>query len=123
MGARPGDGMANHHLVPEELIKSTQFKSLFGRLKKIGWDPDGASNGIFLPGSKDLAQVTGMPGHWSNHGQYTEAVKNKLVKLNNNLGSLTDIDLALGVKNIQTWAAQGLEGGLFKLDSMTGRLL
>ncbi|WP_241668649.1 AHH domain-containing protein [Pseudomonas sp. Sample_16] len=62
---------------------------MFGRLKKIGWDPDGASNGIFLPGSKDLAKTTGMPGHWSNHGQYTEAVKNKLVKLNNNLNSLT----------------------------------
>jgi RHS repeat-associated protein len=123
MGARTGDGMANHHLIPEELIKSTQFKKMFGRLNKIGWDPDGASNGIFLPGSKDLAKTTGMPGHWSNHGQYTEAVKNKLVKLNNNLNNLTDIDLALGVKNVQTWAAQGLEGGLFKLDAITGRLL
>ncbi|WP_241155818.1 AHH domain-containing protein, partial [Pseudomonas viridiflava] len=91
--------MANHHLVPEELIKSPQFKTMFGRLKKIGWDPDGASNGIFLPGSKDLAQTTGMPGHWSSHGQYAEAVKNKLVRLNNNLGSLTYIDLVLGVKN------------------------
>nr|WP_195757157.1 RHS repeat-associated core domain-containing protein [Pseudomonas syringae] len=123
MGAKPGDGMANHHLVPEELIKSPQFKTMFGRLKGIGWNPDGASNGIFLPGSKNLAQTTGMPGHWSNHGQYTEAVKNKLVKLNNNLGSLTDIDLALGVKNIQAWASQGLENGLFKIDTITGRLL
>ncbi|WP_216818506.1 AHH domain-containing protein, partial [Pseudomonas amygdali] len=123
MGAKPGDGMANHHLLPEELIKSPQFKTMFGRLKGIGWNPDGASNGIFLPGSKNLAQTTGMPGHWSNHGQYTEAVKNKLVKLNNNLGSLTDIDLALGVKNIQTWASQGLENGLFKIDAITGRLL
>jgi len=26
MEAKSGDGMANHHLVPEELIKSTQFK-------------------------------------------------------------------------------------------------
>ena len=51
MGARKGDGMANHHLVPEGLIKSAQFKSMFTRIKKIGWDPDGASNGIFLPGS------------------------------------------------------------------------
>ncbi|MEE3936626.1 RHS repeat-associated core domain-containing protein [Pseudomonas viridiflava] len=123
MGHRSGDGMANHHLVPEELIKSPQFKTMFGRLKKIGWDPDGASNGIFLPGSKDLAQTTGMPGHWSSHGQYTEAVKNKLVRLNNNLGSLTDMDLALGVKNIQSWASQGLENGIFKVDSITGRLL
>ncbi|MEE4928025.1 RHS repeat-associated core domain-containing protein, partial [Pseudomonas alliivorans] len=123
MGHRSGDGMANHHLVPEELIKSPQFKTMFSRLKKIGWDPDGASNGIFLPGSKDLAQTTGMPGHWSSHGQYTEAVKNKLVRLNNNLGSLTDIDLALGVKNIQSWASQGLENGIFKVESITGRLL
>ncbi|SFO31626.1 RHS repeat-associated core domain-containing protein [Pseudomonas syringae] len=123
MGAKPGDGMANHHLLPEELIKIPQFKTMFGRLKVIGWNPDGASNGIFLPSSKNLAQTTGMPGHWSNHGQYTEAVKNKLVKLNNNLGSLTDIDLALGVKNIQAWASQGLENGLFKIDDITGRLL
>ncbi|MDH0744733.1 RHS domain-containing protein, partial [Pseudomonas sp. GD03842] len=123
MGARAGDGMANHHLIPESLIKSAQFKALFGRLKKIGWDPDGASNGVFLPGSKNLAQTTQIPGHWSSHGQYTEAVKNKLVTLNNNLGRLTDMDLALGVKHIQQWASQGLENGLFKLDSLTGRLL
>ncbi|EGH27170.1 hypothetical protein PSYMO_39060 [Pseudomonas amygdali pv. mori str. 301020] len=45
------------------------------------------------------------------------------MKLNNNLGSLTDIDLALGVKNIQAWASQGLENGLFKIDAITGRLL
>ncbi len=33
------------------------------------------------------------------------------------------MDLALGVKNIQTWAAQGLESWLFKLDTVTGRPL
>ncbi|VVO61699.1 hypothetical protein PS838_00826 [Pseudomonas fluorescens] len=115
MGARPGDGMANHHLVPEELIKSAQFKSMFGRLKKIGWDPDGASNGIFLPGSKDLAKSTGLPGHWSSHGQYTEAVKNKLVKLNNNLGGLTDMDLALGVKKFKPGPVRGLRAGCSSL--------
>ncbi|WP_256576410.1 AHH domain-containing protein [Pseudomonas sp. KK4] len=48
---------------------------MFGRLKNIGRDLDGPSNGIFLPETKDLAQTTGMPGHWSNHVQCTEAVK------------------------------------------------
>ncbi|MBF7142708.1 AHH domain-containing protein [Pseudomonas sp. LY10J] len=115
--------MANHHLIPEELMKSAQFKALFLRLKKIGWESDGASNGMFLPGSKILAKKIDMPGHWSNHRQYTEAVKNKMMVLNKNSGSLTDIDLALGVKNIQHWASQGLEKGLFKVHSVTGRLL
>jgi len=115
MGAKSGDGMANHHLLPEELIKSTQFKRMFGRLKNIGRDLDGPSNGIFLPGTKDLAQTTGMPGHCSNHVQCTEAVKNALIKLNNNLSSLNDMDLALGAKDIQTWAAQGLKVGYLSL--------
>ncbi|WP_267924910.1 AHH domain-containing protein [Pseudomonas sp. HN11] len=78
MGAREGDGIANHHLIPEELIKHKEFGKMFSRLKKIGWDPDGASNGAFLPGSKDLAAKTQLPGHWSNHNKYTDAVRDRL---------------------------------------------
>ncbi|MFJ4065893.1 RHS repeat-associated core domain-containing protein [Pseudomonas sp. NPDC089996] len=123
MGARKGDGMANHHLIPEELIKSAQFKSIFMRLRKMGWDPDGASNGIFLPASKGLAEKVRAPGHWSNHSQYTEMVKGKVSILNKQSSSLSDLDLALGIKHIQRWAASNLESGGFNIDTVTGRLL
>ena len=64
-----------------------------------------------------------MPGHWSNHNQYTEMVKNKLSVLNKQSSSLSDMDLVLGVKRIQQWAASNLESGGFKVDGITGRLL
>lgn len=120
MGARVGDGMANHHLIPEELMKDKQFKNIFDRLKNIGWHGDNASNGIFLPGSKDLSSKIGMPGHWSNHNQYTAAVRSKLVQLSKQTAHLNDISLALKKKDIQHWATAGLENGAFKVDSITG---
>ncbi|KJV35877.1 RHS repeat-associated core domain-containing protein [Pantoea sp. SM3] len=123
MGARSGDGMANHHLIPEELMKDKNFKSIFERLRKIGWDGDGASNGIFLPGSRELAGQIGLPGHWSNHNQYTAAVRGRLTQLASQANRMSDSQLALGVKNIQNWATNGLESGMFKIDSTTGRLL
>jgi len=43
---------------------------LFDNAKKSGWDGDAASNGIFLPGDKDLAKTLDLPGHWSNHRNY-----------------------------------------------------
>ncbi|PHM73081.1 RHS repeat-associated core domain-containing protein [Xenorhabdus kozodoii] len=123
MGARARDGMANHHLIPEELIKNKEYGVVFDRLKKIGWNGDGASNGIFLPGTKDLADKIGIPGHWSNHNKYTAQVEEKLIKLAENANKLSDIQLALGVKKIQDWARNGLENGLFKVDPNTGRLI
>ncbi|APG20394.1 type IV secretion protein Rhs [Kosakonia radicincitans] len=123
MGARSGDGMANHHLIPEELIKDKNFKPIFERLRKIGWNGDGASNGIFLPGSQDLAGKIGLPGHWSNHNQYTAAVRGRLTQLASQASRMSDTQLALGVKNIQDWASKGLESGMFKIDPNTGRLL
>ncbi|MEZ6975954.1 RHS repeat-associated core domain-containing protein [Aeromonas sp. S14(2024)] len=123
MGARVGDGMANHHLIPEELMKDKQFKSIFDRLKKIGWHGDNASNGIFLPGNQDLSGKIGLPGHWSNHNQYTAAVRTKLAQLSKQAAHLSDTSLALKIKEIQGWAATGLENGVFKVDPITGRLL
>lgn len=52
IAARSGDGMANHHLIPEEVPKNPQYARIFDKLKTIRIDGDGASNGIFLPGSK-----------------------------------------------------------------------
>ncbi|USP08335.1 AHH domain-containing protein [Aeromonas dhakensis] len=115
--------MANHHLIPEELMKDKQFKSIFDRLKKIGWHGDNASNGIFLPGNQDLSGKIGLPGHWSNHNQYTAAVRTKLAQLSKQAAHLSDTSLALKIKEIQGWAATGLENGVFKVDPITGRLL
>ena len=125
MGARSGDGMANHHLIPKQLMNSPRFAAMFDRLKQMGFDPDGAGNGTFLPGSQDLAQKIGMPGHWSNHGQYTAEIESRLTALNRLFQSnqISDTSLAIGIKNIQNWAAQGLENGRFVVDQITGRLL
>jgi hypothetical protein len=121
MGARAGDEMANHHLIPEELVKNPAFKSMFSRMKGMGWDPDGASNGIFLPGNEGMADATGLPGHWSNHPEYTGSVRNQLSTLNQQAPNLTDTQLALGMNGIQNSAREGLLSGNFATNN-AGRL-
>ena len=126
MGAKTGDGMSNHHLIPEELMKRPDFSAMFKKLKSMGFDGDGASNGTFLPGSSKLAMQLGQPGHWSNHSQYTQAIEGRLQGLNQlwQRGRLSDIDLPLGIKNIQNWAENALQKNqLFNVDPITGRLL
>ena len=125
MGARSGDGMANHYFIPEELMKHKAYEKLFSRLKAIGFDGDGAPNGIFLPGSQSLAKTLGLPGHWSSHRLYTEAVNRKLTDVNRVFlaGRLTDTQLALGIGKIQSFAREGLESGKFVIDQVTSRLL
>ncbi|MBS5774950.1 MAG: AHH domain-containing protein [Enterobacter cloacae] len=78
---------------------------------------------IFLPGSRELADNIGLPGHWSNHNQYMAAVRSRLTQLVSQANRMSDTQQALGIKNIQDWASKGLESGIFKIDPNTGRLL
>ncbi len=125
MGATRGDGMANHHLIPEELLKHGDYQKMFNRLRSIGFDGDGPSNGMFLPGSERMAKLLAMPGHWSGHSHYTNQIRRQLDHLNNmfKCWRLSDMQLALGIKAIQRSAVDGLEQGKFLLDQVTGRLL
>jgi RHS repeat-associated protein len=122
MGARSGDGMANHHLIPEELMKVPSFQPMFNRLKSMGFNGDGASNGIFLPGKEAVKNID-LPGHWTNHKVYTTAVREKLQRLSQLAPSLSDTQLVLGIKNVQDWARAGLQNGTFKVNPATGGLL
>jgi RHS repeat-associated protein len=125
MGAKTGDGMANHHLIPEELMKDGRFAAMFQRLKSMGFNPDGAANGKFLPGSTELAKILEQPGHWSSHSNYTQAIEQRLLRLNAAFqrNALGDTQLALGIRDIQIFADNGLESGIFKIDPSTWRLL
>ncbi len=123
MGARVGDDMANHHLIPEELLKDKRYAGLFENAKKSGWDGDAASNGIFLPDNKDLAKTLDLPRHWSSHRNYTESIKSDLHVLNEQFrrGKLSDMDVVLGLGDIQRRAGSGLEVGTFSAGK-NGRL-
>ncbi|NJP02888.1 hypothetical protein HBH25_18760, partial [Pseudomonas sp. hsmgli-8] len=125
MGDKKGDGMANHHLIPEELMKAPAYSKMFNKLRSMGFNRDGASNGIFLPGSSDLAKKVDLPGHWSNHAAYTKAVNSELASLNAafKANRLSDTQLVLGIGKIQLNAKNGLESGKFATDLLTGRLL
>jgi RHS repeat-associated protein len=122
MGARAGDGMANHHLIPEEIMKAQDYRKMFVRLKSMGFNGDGASNGIFLP-DKTSVKTVALPGHWSNHNAYTSAIESKVRTLSEMAPNLSDTQLVLGVKKIQDWARAGLQDGIFKVDTASGRLL
>lgn len=78
-----------------------------------------------MPGSKNLTQRIDLPGHWSNHGQYTAAIESKVSRLNDffEAGVLSDTQLALGIGKIQNFAREGLEANKFVVDAVTGRLL
>lgn len=56
--------------IPEEIMKKPRYAKMFNKLRSMGFDDDGASNGIFLPDSKNLTQKIDLPGHWSSHAQY-----------------------------------------------------
>ena len=124
MGARRGDEMANHHLMSEEIMKDSEFKELFANAKSSGFNGDGASNGIFLPGNQGLAEQTGLPGHWSNHSQYTDAIRTNVSALNDQFqaGKLSDTQVVLGLGKIQSGARTGLESGAFSVNPTTGKL-
>ncbi|WP_149036729.1 AHH domain-containing protein, partial [Pseudomonas syringae group genomosp. 7] len=71
-------------------------------------NPNGPSNGIELPRTKALANTLDLPGHWSNHANYSSLVESDVAKLNTafRAGRLSDMDLALGLKSIQNkWRA------------------
>ncbi|KPG94942.1 hypothetical protein AEQ67_22650, partial [Pseudomonas sp. RIT-PI-q] len=125
MGAKTGDGMANHHLIPEELMKAPAYSQMFKKLKSMGFNGDGASNGIFLPGKSELAKQIDLPGHWSSHSAYTKAVNAELSNLNAafKANRLSDTQLALGIGKVQQVAREGLESGKYAVDQITGRLL
>ena len=125
MGARKGDGMANHHLIPEEIMKKPRYAKMFNKLRSMGFSDDGASNGIFLPGSKKLTEKIDLPGHWSNHAKYTKVVETKVSALNDafRAGKVSDTQLVLGIGKIQNFARENLMNNNFVVDAVTGRLL
>ena len=49
MGDRPRDGMANHHLIPEQLMKDPIYGAMFKRLKSFGFDGAGLRMEYFFP--------------------------------------------------------------------------
>ncbi|WP_063613826.1 RHS repeat-associated core domain-containing protein, partial [Pseudomonas sp. ICMP 10191] len=125
MGDRPHDGMSNHHLVPEQLMKRNEYKRMFDKLESMGFNKDGASNGMFLPDNPQLAKTLDLPGHWTNHKLYTGAIKPDLDRLNKTFlsGKLTETQLALGMGQVQRLAREGLENGKYAIDTITGRLM
>nr|WP_269632142.1 RHS repeat-associated core domain-containing protein [Pelomonas sp. BJYL3] len=119
LGGRKGDCHEAHHLIPEEVMKDPQYKSMFDRLKSMGFDPDGAGNGIHLPANETLAQQTGLPGHWSSHDQYTQSIKSRVDQLFRSWqrGQVSDTQLALGVKDIQRRAKDDISSGRVQVNS------
>jgi RHS repeat-associated protein len=101
LGMKPNDMHAAHHVIPEEVIK--KYPAMFDKAKSFGFNPDGPSNGIELPRTKSLAKTLHLPGHWSNHVDYSLLVESDVSKLNAafRTGRLSDMDLALGLKAIQ----------------------
>jgi len=113
LGGRKGDCYQAHHLIPEEVMNDPQYKSMFDKLKSMGFDPDGAGNGILLPANETLAQQSGLPGHWSSHDQYTTNIKGDVDTLFRDwkAGKVSDTQLALGTKDIQRRGKNNIETG------------
>ncbi|MFC3552142.1 RHS repeat-associated core domain-containing protein, partial [Lysobacter cavernae] len=111
LGGRARDAHQAHHLIPEEVMKKPQYKRMFDRLKTMGFEPDGANNGIHLPDNEALARVKNLPGHWSSHPTYNSAVDAMVDNLNHayRTGRLSDTQLALGIRDIQRQTRNAIE--------------
>ncbi|WP_071059285.1 AHH domain-containing protein [Pelistega sp. MC2] len=114
--------MQAHHLIPEQLIRDPRYKDLFTRLKNIGWDGDDAANGILLPGKKLKSNGSPLPGHWSNHKQYTKDISKYLDIVDKRKEQWDDDTLLAAIRTIQENARCGLVHGGFATDSR-GRLI
>jgi len=117
LGGRTNDCFQAHHLIPEEVMNDPTYKTMFDKLKNMGFDPDGAGNGIHLPDSELLAKQTGLPGHWSSHDVYTEGINLKVERLYDAFkkNKATDMQLILGIKEIQNEARNDIISGKVRL--------
>jgi len=77
IGAVTGDGMENHHLIPEEVWKENQ--SFFDDL---GLNMDGKSNGRLVAGSESKRIANGdNVYHRGSHPQYSNHARSRVAKI------------------------------------------
>lgn len=103
-------------------MKDPRFAKMFARLRGMGFEGDGAANGIFLPGDRQLAAQTGLPGHWTQHPAYSADIESQVAALNRAAPGLSDTQLVLGMRQIQDNAAEGLMNGKYAIDPIAGAL-
>jgi hypothetical protein len=77
IGATPGDGLENHHLITQEVWKNNQ--SMFDHL---GLDKDDAFNGRKVAGSESTrVQLGDAVYHRGSHPQYSNHVASKVTQI------------------------------------------
>jgi hypothetical protein len=64
-----------HHLVPDELVRTTELGQA---ARKAGYNLDRSENLIGLAKSAEAKLTPDEIGHWTNHPEYTTAVKERL---------------------------------------------
>lgn len=72
-------GFQRHHLIPVNLIMRPAFGPLFTSVATVGFDPRNfLANGVWLPATELMAEVTGLPLHRGPHRQYDQLVADGL---------------------------------------------
>lgn len=92
-------GYQAHHIIPKELWNHPA-------LRKIGYDIDKATNGIFLRKVDD--GISTMARHQGNHDGYTQVIRDALNKID--LDQSGDV-ITKQIEDIQKIARNGLENG------------
>jgi hypothetical protein len=64
-----------HHLIPDELVRTTELGQA---ARKAGYNLDRSENLIGLAKSAEAKLTPDEIGHWTNHPEYTTAVKERL---------------------------------------------
>jgi hypothetical protein len=64
-----------HHLVPDELVRTTEIGQA---ARRAGYNLDRSENLIGLAKSAEAKLSPDEIGHWTNHPEYTKAVKKRL---------------------------------------------
>lgn len=83
----PFSQCAAHHLIP---VAEAQQSEVMKRAARLGYNINGANNGMFLPTNHGAAKAMKLPLHAGPHQAYSDHVAEKLAALDNKYKQLTD---------------------------------
>lgn len=79
-------GYQRHHLVPVNLIRRRAFEPLFFSVTSVGFDARNfLSNGVSLPATESMVELTGLPLHRGPHRRYDQLVAECLNEITNEI--------------------------------------
>jgi RHS repeat-associated protein len=101
LGGTVGDGDQAHHIIPEQVMN--QNADMIRQAESMGFQRDGAGNGILLPSDDARATALGLPSHRGSHPQYNALVNADVaaIRADWKAGNITDQEMLAQLGAVQ----------------------